>query len=246
MAPEPKPRRVLVVGGSQGVGEAVALLFARLDFEVVISGRDEKRLYAAAKRMGPKASAWPVDARDRDDVRRLFEQTGEVEHLVLAFSGGQPAGPFVTMNLERLREGFESKFWAHVQVVQAALQAMQPKGSITFVTSATASSALPSTTAMAAINGALQCMIPPLAVEVAPVRVNAVAPGVVDTPVFSRMPQNARETFFYEMARSLPVKRIGRADEIAEAVYFVATNGFMTGETVIVDGGAHLTRLRGP
>lgn len=244
MAPEKKPPRVVVVGGSEGLGGAIALLFARLDFEVVLAGKDDKRLHATARKLGRGATAYPVDVSSREELKHFFDRVGDIEHLVLAFSGNQGAGPFVTLSLERLREGFESKVWPHLQVAQLALQALQPRASITFVTSATASSSLPGTTGMASINGALEALVRPLAVEVAPVRVNAVSPGVVDSPQFARMSAEAKDSFFAQMTRMLPARRIGRVDEIAEAVYFVATNGFMTGEIVRVDGGGHLGRPR--
>lgn len=233
-------RRVLVMGGSSGIGEASAALFAGQGAEVVITGRDEGRLAEAAARIGGKVAFQQVDGMSDEAVRDFFAQDASYDHLVLALSSGSGAGPFATLDLEQLRGGFEGKFWVHVRVLQAALPRLHENGSVTLVTASSARAALPGTVGLAAINGALEAMIRPLATELAPLRVNAVSPGVIATPWWDKMPAPQREAMFAEHAAALPVRRVGQAADVAQAVLLAATNAFMTGQVIEVNGGLSL------
>ncbi|MFF0307094.1 SDR family oxidoreductase [Streptosporangium sp. NPDC004379] len=237
-------RRSLVMGGSSGIGEAVARLFAERDAEVVITGRDADRLGAAAGRIGGKVTARRVDGCSPEEVADFFAEDVRYDHLVLALSGGSGAGPFASLDLDGLRDGFERKVWPHLRILQAALPRMTEDGSVTLLTASSARAALPGTAGLAAINGALEAMVPPLAVELAPLRVNAVSPGVIDTPWWYGLPGEQRAAMFAEHAAALPVGRVGRPEDVAEAVLLVATNGFMTGEVVPVNGGLGLATGR--
>jgi NAD(P)-dependent dehydrogenase (short-subunit alcohol dehydrogenase family) len=166
-----------------------------------------------------------------------FGRIGSFDHLVLAASGGRGAGPFATLAAADLRSGFEAKFWVQWNCAQAALPNIAKSGSITFVAAASARTANPGTSGLAAINGALCAMILPLARELAPIRVNAVSPGVIDTPWWDSRPKEMKEAFFSASAKSLPVGRVGRADEVGKAILALAENGFITGVVLDVDGG---------
>ncbi|BCJ34754.1 short-chain dehydrogenase [Actinocatenispora thailandica] len=233
-------QRALVMGGSSGIGAATAELFAQQGADVVITGRDETRLAAVADRIG--GTAHRLDATDPDLVAGFFTAPDEYDHLVLALSGAAGAGPFATLDLSALRDGFERKFWAHLGIAQAALPRL--RGSITFLTAASARAALPGTAGLAAINGALEAMIRPLAVELAPLRVNAVSPGIIRTPWWDQVPEAVRDEMFAAQEKTLPVGRIGAAGEVAQAVLTLATNGFVTGSVLEVAGGVHLASGR--
>jgi NAD(P)-dependent dehydrogenase (short-subunit alcohol dehydrogenase family) len=112
--------------------------------------------------------------------------------------------------------------------------------SITLITAASARAAFPGTSGLAAINGALEAMIPPLAVELAPRRINAVSPGVIDTPWWGRVPEEQRKELFAGLAATTPVGRVGRPEEVAQAINSLATNGFLTGVVLDCTGGANL------
>ncbi|WP_250563701.1 SDR family oxidoreductase [Sphaerisporangium fuscum] len=237
-------RRVLVMGGSSGIGEASAALFAQQGAEVVITGRDEGRLAETAARIGGKVAFRQVDGTSDEAVRDFFAQEGAYDHLVLALSGGSGAGPFATLDLEQLRGGFEGKFWVHVRILQAALPRLREHGSATLITASSARAALPGTAGLAAINGALEAMIRPLATELAPLRVNAVSPGIIATPWWDKVPAQQREAMFAEHAAALPVGRVGQAEDVAQAVLLAATNAFMTGQVIEVNGGLSLATGR--
>jgi NAD(P)-dependent dehydrogenase (short-subunit alcohol dehydrogenase family) len=185
----PAAQRAIVMGGSSGVGLATAKALCENGLEVVVTGRDEAKLEAARQTLGPQGRAERVDAISEEEVRAFFERTGPFDHLVLSVSGAKGAGPFADLDLRELRAGFDAKFWAQVGTAQAALKTLRSGGSITFVTAISARMANPGTAGLAAINGALEAMVRPLAKEPKPTRVNAVSPGVIDTPWWDLSPK---------------------------------------------------------
>ncbi|MGW1531867.1 SDR family oxidoreductase [Streptomyces aureus] len=233
-------QRAVVMGGSSGIGEATAALFAADGAEVVVTGRDRDKLEAATARIGGKTTAYRLDGTDPAQIDAFFAQSGPVDHLVLALSGAAGAGPFAELDLAELETGFAAKFWPYVRILRAALPHLRADGSVTLVTAASARAAFPGTAGLAAINGALEAMVPPLAVELAPLRINAVSPGVVDTPWWDALPAEQREAVFRGFAESSPVGRIGRPGDIARALHLLATNGFVTGVVLDCTGGTTL------
>ena len=231
---------VAVLGGSSGVGLEVVRRAAADGARVIAVGRDGKRLGVALEGMAGLVSGVALDATDRPALDAFFAEVGKVDHLVLTLSGGEGAGPFDKLDLAALRRGFEAKFWPQLQAAQAGLAALRSGGSITFVTAVSARIARPGTSGLGAINGALEAMIGTLARELAPTRVNAVSPGVIDTAWWSRLPAVAKAEVFDEQARTLPVGRVGRPEDVGHAVLFLVENGFVTGTVIECDGGLHL------
>ena len=118
---------------------------------------------------------------------------------------------------------------------------MRPDGSVTIVTAASARAAFPGTTALAGANGALEAIVAPLATELAPLRVNAVSPGVIDTRWWHAMPDEQRQAYFGAVAAATPVRRIGQPEDVAEAIVYLAGADFVTGSVLECTGGSHLT-----
>ncbi|MGV9351667.1 SDR family oxidoreductase [Streptomyces spiralis] len=237
-------QRVVVMGGSSGIGEASAAFFAADDAEVIITGRRQDRLDAAASRIGGKVTTYRLDASDRPATDTFFAESGRIDHLVIALSGAKGGGPFAELDLAELAEGFDGKFWPHAHALQAALPALRRDGSVTLVTAGSARAALPGTAGLAAINGALEAMVRPLAVELAPLRVNAVSPGVIDTPWWDSVPAEQRQALFDGFAAVTPVGRVGRPEDIARAIHMFAANGFVTGVVLEATGGVTLATGR--
>ncbi|RQP23424.1 SDR family oxidoreductase [Piscinibacter terrae] len=235
-----KDQKVVVLGGSSGVGLAVVKQAAADGAQVIAAGRDARRLDEALAGITGEVSGEVLDANDRTALDAFFARTGRVDHLVLTLSGGEGAGPFAQLDLDALRRGFEAKFWPQLQAAQASLPVLRAGGSITFVTAVSARIARPGTAGLAAINGALEAMVGSLARELAPTRVNAVSPGVIDTAWWSRVPEEARRAVFDEQQASLPAGRVGRPEDVAQSVRFLMDNGFVTGSVIECDGGLHL------
>jgi NAD(P)-dependent dehydrogenase (short-subunit alcohol dehydrogenase family) len=142
-----------------------------------------------------------------------------------------------------LRRAFDAKFWAHITTIQAALPHLAADGSITLLGAVTARAGMPGTAGIAAINGAVEALVKPLAVELAPIRVNGVSPGLVDTPWWSGVPDEARQAYFAQAAAQLPTGRVATAEEIADVVVLAATNPNLTGTVIEADGGARLVSV---
>jgi NAD(P)-dependent dehydrogenase (short-subunit alcohol dehydrogenase family) len=239
----------LIMGGSSGIGEATARVFLKEGSEVVITGRNEDRLRSAVERLRDahvhaEVQGHSVDARDHAQLQGLFERLGEITHLVLALSGAAGAGPIRELDLEELRAGLEGKTLPYIASVQAALPKMSSNGSITMVTAGSAQSALPGTAGLAAVNGALEAAIRPLALELAPIRINAVSPGVIDTRWWEATAVERRVAIHTSAANASAVGRVGRPEEVAHLIHALATNEFVTGVTVPCDGGLRLTAGR--
>jgi len=233
------PRVAIVFGGGSGIGEATARVLAKAGAQVTITGRDEAKLVAAAKRIEGVRTA-SVDALDANAVARVFEAAGPVDDVVICVSGGKGAGLVRGLDLHHVREAFEAKTMAQLTVAQVAARYVRPGGSITFVTAASPRSVIRGTAGLAAVNGALEALIPILALELAPIRVNAVSPGIVDTAWWDGMPKQVKDSFFATAAATLPVRRVGNADEVAELIALVARTGFMSGSVYEIDGGSHI------
>jgi NAD(P)-dependent dehydrogenase (short-subunit alcohol dehydrogenase family) len=235
-------QRIVVIGASAGIGEATAAAFAAQGAVVVITGRSKDRLDQAAQRIGHPVEVAELDATDRGALDAFFATTGTIDHLILTASpGAVGAGPFASLDEAALRQAFDGKFFAHVKAIQAALPRLRPDGSVTIVSAASARAAFPGTAALAAANGALETIVAPLAVELAPLRVNAVSPGVIDTHWWHAMPDDQRRGHFDAVAAVTPVRRIGRAQDVADAIVYLASAGFVTGTVLECTGGSNLT-----
>ena len=233
-------QRIVIMGGSSGIGLATAQILVKGGAQVEITGRSQEKLDAAVAVLGERARGRVVDATSHEHLQKFFREYGAFQHLVVAVSGAEGAGAFRALDLKALRHGFEAKFWAHMTIAQASLETLQADGSLTFVTAGSARAALPETAGLAAINGALNAIVPTLALELKPLRVNAVSPGVIATPWWDRVPERFRSTIFNETAAKLPGGRVGQPEDVAEAIVFLIKNGFMTGVILDCDGGGHL------
>ena len=235
---------VYVVGASHGIGEAIARAFAADGADVTIVGRSKERLDAAAERIGRPVRVLQADACRPEDVNALIESADRIDHLVLAVSGGMVGlGALAELSEDALREGFESKVFAQLRVLKSALPKLAPDASVTFIGAGSSRAAFPGTVGLAAANGALDAAVRPLATELAPIRVNAVSPGVVDTAWWHPLGEN-REGFLAQVAATTPVGRVGQPHDVAEAVLFLAGNGFTTGVVLDVNGGTTLATGR--
>ncbi len=228
-----KGKRALVVGGSSGIGLATARLLAARGARVTAAGRDRKKLAA----VGEGIEGAVLDGTSPASLQEYFAGAPAIDLLVLALSGGKGAGPFRSLDLADLAEGLQAKLLAQLRTAQAALPKLAPEASITFVSAASAGAAIPGSAGLAAINAAIEAVVPVLAIELAPIRVNAVSPGLVDTPWWHGMPPEVKAAYFEQARKRFPVRRVGRPEDLAEVIATVAANPYMTGTVVTCDGG---------
>jgi NAD(P)-dependent dehydrogenase (short-subunit alcohol dehydrogenase family) len=235
-------KTALVVGGTSGIGLAAARRLHALGATVHIAGRSKERLDAIAA-SEPALIGHRADGGDREEITGVIEAIGTIDWLVITLSGSEGPGPIADLDLNMLRRAFDAKFWGHITTIQAALPRLSPTGSITLLGAITARSGMPGTAGIAAINGAVEALVKPLAVELAPIRVNGVSPGLVDTPWWSGLPDDTRQAYFAQAAQALPARRIATADDVADVVGLAATNANITGTIIETDGGARLVSL---
>ncbi|MDB5533519.1 MAG: short chain dehydrogenase [Hyphomicrobiales bacterium] len=229
-------KKVVVIGGSSGIGLATAELAKREGADVIIASRNAERLDAIAEKLN--VIAIPADVTSDESVTSLFRNCGPVDHVVVT-AAQLKTGPFKTMPMDDVRTTMESKFWGAWRVARTA--DIRPGGSLTLVSGYLSIRPRPNSAIVGAANGALESLARSLALELAPIRVNAVSPGIIDTPVRAAMPEAARRDMLTKTAAALPVGRVGSGDDIARQILAFMTIGFATGSIVYIDGGALIT-----
>ena len=231
-----KSKTVVVVGGSSGIGLATAELARQEGAEVIIASRNRDRLMPAADRIGARPIV--ADVTDDDSVAALFRACGPVDHVVVT-AAQLRTGPIKTVPMADVRATMEGKFWGAWRVAREAQ--INAGGSLTLVTGLLSVKPRMNSAIIAAANGALESLARSLALELAPVRVNAVSPGIIDTPIRAAMPEEARRDMLAKTAAALPVGRVGTGEDIARQILAFMTIGFVTGSIVYIDGGALIT-----
>jgi NAD(P)-dependent dehydrogenase (short-subunit alcohol dehydrogenase family) len=228
---------VVIIGGSSGMGLAIAKEAADSGAAVIIAGRSQGKLDEAIRVIAGDVATYIVDLSDEGSVMKLFQSIGSFDHLVITGSSVK-TGQLRELSLADARASMNSKFWGAYMAARYAQ--IRPKGSITFfsgILSRRPSSGLAS---LAAINAAVEALGRALALELAPIRVNVVSPGLTDTPAYATMPDDARKGMFAAVAKRLPIGRVGRPEDIASLTLELMRNSFLTGLVVDVDGGAML------
>jgi NAD(P)-dependent dehydrogenase (short-subunit alcohol dehydrogenase family) len=233
-------QRILIIGGSNGMGLATARSLARQGAEVLIAGRSQDKLDAALAGIEGRAAGYVADFTDPASLAALFQRVGRIDHLVLAASANAAWGPFSAIDATALRAALEGKLIGYWQSLQAALPHLRRDGSVVMLSGAASRTAMPGTAGLAAVNGAITQLGQTLARELAPLRVNVVSPGLVDTPAYDGLPVEAKAGMFAGAAKSLPVGRTGTPEDVAEAIVYLLGNGFTTGALLDVDGGARM------
>jgi NAD(P)-dependent dehydrogenase (short-subunit alcohol dehydrogenase family) len=230
---------VVVIGGSSGIGRAVARRCLADGASVVIAGRSRERLEAAQSELAcvGRLRAVAADIGDRAQVAALFEQAGTVRHVVVT-AADLPYGPVATLTEADLMRAVRSKLLGPLFTAQQAAHRMTAGGSITFTSGIAAYSPAPGGALTATVNGALEAMVRAFALELAPIRVNAVSPGWVDTPVWDQLATPAaKQTRLSEMAARLPAGRIAKPADIANAISYLIADDFVTGTVLHAEGG---------
>jgi NAD(P)-dependent dehydrogenase (short-subunit alcohol dehydrogenase family) len=228
-------QNVLIVGGSSGIGAATAKAFAELGANVTIASRNQARLDTVAMGIDATVNTVVLDTTDEAAVEAFFASAGCFDHVVIS-AAQTPGGPVRELALKDAYAAMNSKFWGAYRVARAATIA--DGGSLTLISGFLSVRPSKSSVLQGAINAALEALARGLALELSPVRVNTVSPGLVATPLWSKLNEQARQSMFEGAAARLPARRVGQPEDIANAVVYLATTAYATGSTVLVDGGA--------
>ncbi|MGW1535511.1 SDR family oxidoreductase [Streptomyces aureus] len=233
----------IIIGGGSGMGFALARTLLAQGGDVTIAGRSADRLATAAKELERhghgKVGTVTADMGREEDVAELFDRVGTVEHVaVTAADATGVYGPTTDVDTATARAVLDTKLLGAWLIAKHG--AGRITGSITYTSGINAYRPNGSNTIMAAANGALASLAYGLALELAPVRVNVVSPGWVDTPIWDQLGMD-KQAAFADLAKRLPARRVGTPDDIAQAFVSLMGNGFITGTVLHVDGGHRVT-----
>lgn len=229
-------KHVVVVGGSSGIGQAVAEQALAAGATVTVASRDPERGVATLR--GDVRSE-QVDISDTASVEALFTRLGGIDHLVLS-AGPGAMGSVRELSSAAARPFMDTKFWGYYDAVRGAADTIAEDGSITLVGGAASRKHAPGRPVMAAVNAALEAFGKANAIDLAPVRVNVIAPGLVDTPAYAGLPEEIRQGMYDGYAQSVPAGRVGTPADVASAALFLMTNSHVTGTVLDVDGGVQV------
>lgn len=227
-------KKTIVAGGTSGIGLATALSFQQAGALVTVTGRHSSKLDVANQK---GLNIAQVDSSNPIALQAFFTSQGNFDHLVIALGSTKGVGNFRDLSIDDLRTGFEEKYWPHLNTLKAALPYINAKGSITLITAITGSAKMPGTSGIGSINGALEIYVPILAKELKPLRINAVSPGIVDTPWWNFLSEEVRKKTFAGFAEQIAVGRIAQPEDIAQAILFLTDSEYITGEIIAMDGG---------
>jgi NAD(P)-dependent dehydrogenase (short-subunit alcohol dehydrogenase family) len=233
-----RDKTVLVVGRGSGIARAVTLLARSEGARVVVAGRDKTKLADAYE--DPGIAAETVDITDDASIAALADRVGPLDHVVSTASA-RARGKLAELQRDNLRMSFDTKVIGPTMLAKYFAGQINPQGSLVLFSGVHAFKHNLGYLGVGITNGAVDFLARWLAVELAPIRVNAISPGVIDTGAWDAMGEEGKRDYFEHIAAGNPARRIGTPDDIAGAVLFAMTNTFMTGMTLKVDGGEPLT-----
>ena len=232
-------QRVLVVGRGSGIARAVTLAARDAGAKVIAAGRDKDTL-TAAYAGEPAISTETVDLTDEASIAALGEQFGSVDHVVSTASA-RARERLAELDRDAIRRSFDTKVIGPLMLAKHLAARMNEGGSLTLFSGVAAAKIAVGTLGVAITNGAADTLARSLALELAPIRVNAISPGVIDTGAWDALGEQGKADYFAGMSARNPARRIGTADDIANGVLFAMTSTFLTGQTLHIDGGEPLT-----
>jgi NAD(P)-dependent dehydrogenase (short-subunit alcohol dehydrogenase family) len=236
-------KRIVVIGGSSGIGFAIARAALDEGAQVMIGSSNPANVEAAARRLGDGAQGHAVDVRAEDSVAAFFGAVGAFDHL--AYTAGDWGGfrtpkPMADLDLSDAGAVFAVRFWGAVAAVKHAVPHIAKDGSITLTDGLVAHRPRKAAALSTAMAGAVEHLTQGLAVDLAPVRVNCVCPGLIVTEVWNSIPEDQRRDQLMKMTERQPLARPGDPSETAQAYLYLMRGGYTTGQVLMVDGGRAL------
>ena len=233
-------KKVVVLGGSSGIGLAAAHGAISDGAAVVVVSSSKAKVAAAVAALGSKAKGEVANLGEERQVAELFGRIGAFDHLAYTAGDTLKLGELASIDLATARQAYELRLFGAITAVKYAAPHIRAGGSIVLTTGIAGARPRKGWSLAASVCGAMEGLTRALAVELAPIRVNAVSPGSVRTPLWANIPEAQREAMFREVAARLPVGRVGEPEDLAEAYLYLMRNQFSTGQIVVADGGAVL------
>jgi NAD(P)-dependent dehydrogenase (short-subunit alcohol dehydrogenase family) len=234
-----KDLTVLAVGRGGGIARAVTLAARDAGAQAIAAGRDQEAL-AAVYAGEPGVSTETADLTDEASIAALGERLGAIDHVVSTASA-RARGRLADLDRDAVRLSFGTKVFGPLMLAKHLAPRISQDGSFTLFSGVAAAKIAVGTLAVAITNGAADVLARSLALELAPIRVNAISPGVIDTGAWDALGEQGKADYFASMAARNPARRISTADDIANGVLFAMTSTFLTGQTLRIDGGELLT-----
>ena len=231
-------KEVVVIGGTSGIGLATATMAQEAGAHVTVVGRDKARLADALTLLGQNARGEAFDVADEVAVQDLFRSYDHVDHVAL-LAGSRVDGEIATLDTSAIHAPINDRLWGALYVCKHAAPRMTD-GSITICSGVGVGRPRRGSAVVAAAAGASEILARAVAQEVAPIRVNVIRPGLVDTPLLTRVAGDRRDEMIASQAKRIPLGRVGRPEEIAHAILFLMSNTYVTGSTLTIDGGSSL------
>jgi NAD(P)-dependent dehydrogenase (short-subunit alcohol dehydrogenase family) len=206
----------------------------------LIVSSNAERVQKAIKSIGGKTQGQAVDVSDEGAVESFFKKLGAFDHLVFTAGDSLDVHELAETDLKQARRAFELRYWSALATVKYGSPQIRKGGSVVLTTGVAGQRPHSGWVIAASVCGTIEALTRALADELAPIRVNAVSPGVVRTNLWQNMNSADREQLFESVGKRLPVGRVGEAHDIAQAYLFLMKEGFSTGQIVVVDGGTVL------
>lgn len=234
-----KGKNVLVIGGTSGIGKAVARLAFDYGAKVILTGRNGENALKVAKTIGSSVQGAQLDIDNDLEVGELFKDLKDLDHIYIA-AGSTKLCAVTDGALEENMKAFDTRIVGSLRVVRAAVGKMTDFGSMVFTGGISTDRPISGAWVSGLATSTAEQMARVLVMEFPRVRFNAVAPGYTDTPMWDNILGEKKDEVLKDVASSLPVKKIASSEEVASAVIFLMSNKSITGEIIHVDGGGRL------
>ncbi len=233
-------KRIVLLGGTSGFGLATAKAAAEEGANIVVVSSRQQRVDSALSQLPEGSEGYTADLANEQQVENLFKQIGKFDHLVFTAGETLQLKELSNVNMDDARQFFNIRYWGALMAAKYGSQYIRTGGSITLTNGTIGLRPWKGWTVAASITGAIESLTRALAVELAPIRVNAVCAGMVRTDLWGNISETEREAMFNDVGSKLLTGKIGEANDIAEAFLYLVKGNYTTGQIIVADGGGVL------
>ena len=232
-------KKIILLGGSSGIGLATAKAVAAEGANVIIASSNQQKINIALQEV-PNAKGFIIDLSNEDAIKSFFDKTGNFDHLVYTAAENLTLNNISSTSIDKAKDFFTIRFWGAFAAVKYAAPYINKGGSISLTSGIASTRPGKGWSVASSICGAMEGFVRAMAVELAPIRVNSVVPGVIRTNLWNSMSEEDRNNLYKNVGDALLVKRVGEAEEVAQTFLYLIKQQFGTGQNIIVDGGTVL------